>query len=313
VVVRNEDLHLSYSSVVAIRAYTLFVRGLSPPFGLFEQVGKTRENVEVISAANQPNPVRGRTQGKLGASLRGIDASSQNEVGAIESFPTPRVIPPAKERDKPSVLVADDDLGTRHGMGLVLEAAGLDACAGVADADSAIEEVRRKAPDICLVDLRLPGGGLKVASWICGNAPQTAVVLIADDVTDEELFDSLRIGAAGFVFRSMNRARLPDVLRGVLRGEAALPRELVGRVVQEFRERGRRRHFAIPDTRGVELTSREWEVLELLHAGQTTRKVAERLGIAQVTVRRHIGEILRKLRVTSREDALALLDKRSSI
>jgi DNA-binding NarL/FixJ family response regulator len=219
---------------------------------------------------------------------------------------------PLTRTDKPTVLVADDDLGTRHGMGLVLEAAGLDAYAGVADAESAIEEVRRNGPDICLVDLRLPGGGLKVASWICGNAPETAVVLIADDVTDEELFDSLRIGAAGFVFRNMNRSRLPDVLRGVLRGEAALPRELVGRVVQEFRERGRRRHFAIPDTRGVELTSREWEVLELLHAGQTTRKVAERLGIAQVTVRRHIGEILRKLRVTSREDAFALLDKRSS-
>jgi DNA-binding NarL/FixJ family response regulator len=262
--------------------------------------------VRVISAANQTDPGRGRALGPTSAPLRGLGLPFQNEIGAIEASAEP-----LSRTEKPSVLVADDDLGTRHGMGLVLEAAGLEACAGVADADTAIEEVRRNAPDICLVDLRLPGGGLKVASWICGNAPETAVVLIADDVTDEELFDSLRIGAAGFVFRSMNRDRLPDVLKGVLRGEAALPRELVGRVVQEFRERGRRRHFAIPDTRGVDLTSREWEVLELLHQGQTTRRVAERLGIAQVTVRRHIGEILRKLRVSTREDALALLGRRS--
>jgi two-component system NarL family response regulator len=210
------------------------------------------------------------------------------------------------------VLIADDDFGTRHGMGLVLEAAGLDARAGVADADAAIAEVRRESPDVCLVDLGLPGGGLKVAGWVCTHAPETAVVLIADDVSDEELFDALRIGVAGFVLRNMNRARLPHVLRGVLRGEAALPRDLVGRLAQEFRERGRRRFFAIPDTRGVELTAREWEVLDLLQQQLTTRAVAERLGIAQVTVRRHIGEILRKLHVRSREDALALLSRRSS-
>jgi len=209
------------------------------------------------------------------------------------------------------VLLADNDLGTRHGMRLVLEAAGLSVCGEAADADGVIEAVRRDRPDVCLVHLRLPGGGLRVAGWICANTPETAVVFIADEVTDDELFDALRIGAAGFVFKNMNRVRLPHVLRGVLRGEAALPRELVGRVAQELRERGRRRYVALPDTRGVELTSREWEVLDLLRHGETTRDVAERLGIAQVTVRRHIGEILRKLQVDSRSAALALFDRRS--
>ena len=209
------------------------------------------------------------------------------------------------------MLLADDDLGTRHGMRLVLEAAGMDSCVEAADADSVIEEVLRNPPDICLIDLKLPGGGLSAGGWICSNAPDTAVVFVAEEVTDDELFDALRMGVAGFVMKGMNRARLPDVLRGVLRGEAALPRELVGRLAQEFRERGRRRYIALPDARGAELTSREWEVLDLLRQGQTTGEVAERLGISRVTVRRHVGEILRKLHVSSRAAAFELLERRS--
>lgn len=285
----------------------MFAKPLSPPFGLFEEGRENGKNAGIEPAATGIRPVRGRTEANEGASLRGLDASSQNGTGAIETVADSVVA----SQPKPSVLIADDDVGTRHGMGLELEVAGLEARPVGANAQTAIEEVRRAAPDVCLVDLRLPGGGLEVARWICANAPSTAVVLIADDVTDDELFDALRIGAAGFVFRNMNRARLPHILRGVLRGEAALPRELVGRVMQEFRERGRRRFFAVPDTRGVELTAREWEVLDFLHQGLSTRAVAERLGIAQVTVRRHIGEILRKLHVRSREEALKLLGKRS--
>lgn len=209
------------------------------------------------------------------------------------------------------MLLADCDLGTRHGMRLVLDEAGFETSVDAVDASAVVDGVRSDPPDVCLLDLRLPGGAFRVADWIRANAPETAVIFVAEEVTDDELFDALRVGAAGFVFKSMNRARLPNVVRGVMRGEAALPRELVGRLAQELRERGRRRYFALPDTRGVELTSREWEVFDLLYQGQTTREVAERLGIAQVTVRRHVGEILRKLNVETREAALALLDGRS--
>ena len=67
----------------------------------------------------------------------------------------------------------------------------------------------------------------------------------------------------------------------------------------------------MPETRGVDLTPREWEILDFLRQGLSTRHVANRLGIAQVTVRRHIGEILKKLNVANRAEALALLEKRS--
>ena len=107
--------------------------------------------------------------------MRGLDAALENQVRAVSGTASPRVSQPASGSDNPSVLLADDDLGTRHGMRLVLEAAGMDSCVEAADADSVIEEVLRNPPDICLIDLTLPGGGLSAGGWICSNAPDTAL------------------------------------------------------------------------------------------------------------------------------------------
>ena len=84
----------------------------------------------------------------------------------------------------------------------------------------------------------------------------------------------------------------------------------MARVIDEFRERGRRKRLVFGKNRGVELTSREWEVLELLHQKLSTAEIAERLFVSQVTVRSHIAAILKKLRVESREEALKLLEER---
>ena len=96
----------------------------------------------------------------------------------------------------------------------------------------------------------------------------------------------------------------------MLEGEAALPRALVARVVDEFRERGRRRRLPLTKQKGVELTSREWEVLELMREDLTTAEIAERLFVSPVTVRSHIAAVLKKLRVPDRKAALKLLDER---
>jgi DNA-binding CsgD family transcriptional regulator len=100
---------------------------------------------------------------------------------------------------------------------------------------------------------------------------------------------------------------LPLALSGVIAGEAALPRHLVSLVIDEFRERGRRRPLL--KRRGVVLTDREWEVLELMSHGLTTFEIADRLFIEPVTVRTHVSAILKKLRVTSRKAALQLIER----
>jgi DNA-binding NarL/FixJ family response regulator len=98
----------------------------------------------------------------------------------------------------------------------------------------------------------------------------------------------------------------------VLDGTAVLPRSLVTKLVQEFRRRDQRGWMPLARRRDVELTSREWEVLELLRDGLTTGEIAGRLFIATTTVRRHIGSILKKLHVEDREAAIRLLEQRAA-
>jgi DNA-binding NarL/FixJ family response regulator len=136
--------------------------------------------------------------------------------------------------------------------------------------------------------------------------PDTAVVMLTVSRNDRDLFDSLRAGALGYLLKDTSAERLPEALRGVLRGEAALPRQLVARLIDEFQERGRRRTSDAISKRGVRLTSREWEVLDLLCDGRTTEEIAARLFVGAVTVRSHVSAILRKLGVPNREAAVRL-------
>jgi DNA-binding NarL/FixJ family response regulator len=153
----------------------------------------------------------------------------------------------------------------------------------------------------------MPGNGIAAAASIVAEVPGTAVVMLTVSRNDADLFDALRAGAAGYLLKDIDPKRLPFALRGVLAGEAALPRALVARVLDEFRERSRHRVLSLRGQRGVDLTSREWEVLALLREGLTTAQIAERLFVSKVTVRRHVASVLKKLRVPDRKAALDLL------
>src|SRR5215212_1464518 len=156
---------------------------------------------------------------------------------------------------------------------------------------------------------RRPGSGIKAAEEIVNALPATTVVMLTVSRDDDDLFAALRAGASGYLLKDTDPGRLPFALRGVLEGEAALPRGLVARLIEEFRTRGKRRRLPLMRQRGVELTDREWEVLEFLHDGLSTAEIADRLSISPVTVRRHVSEILKKLRVTSREEAVKLMEE----
>jgi DNA-binding NarL/FixJ family response regulator len=207
------------------------------------------------------------------------------------------------------VLIADDHPPTRAGVQGALERDGFVVCAAVADAHAAIEACRRERPEVCLLDIHMPGGGIYAAERIAWELPEAAVVMLTVSRTDADLFDALRAGASGYLLKDIDPARLPAALRGVLEGEAALPRQLVARLIEEFRERKRRRRIPLVGRRSVQLTDREWEVLELMRQGSTTDEIATRLFISAVTVRTHVSAILRKLHVPSREAAVALLER----
>jgi DNA-binding NarL/FixJ family response regulator len=210
--------------------------------------------------------------------------------------------------DTLKVVIADDHVPTRAGVRAALEGGGFEVCADVGTGPAAVHAAQEHQPDVCLLDVSMPGGGIEAAAAIADALPNTQIVMLTASREDADLFDALRAGASGYLLKDTDPDRLPFALRGVLSGEAALPRELVARVIEEFRGRGRRRRLPVLRKLDVDLTDREWDILELLREELPTKEIARRLQISEVTVRRHVGTVLKKLRVSDRAAAIRLLD-----
>lgn len=207
-----------------------------------------------------------------------------------------------------TVVIADDHPFARAGIRDTLEGQGFDIVAEASSGDEAVIATTLHQPDLCLLDVHMPGSGITACSTIVATCPETAVVMLTVSHDDEDLFQALRAGAAGYLLKDTDPERLPHALRGVLNGEAAMPRVLVRRLVTEFQARSRRRMPLLRRPEGGALTPKEWEVLELLHDGLTTAQVAERLGVAPVTIRSHVAATLKKLQVPDRDAALRLFE-----
>jgi DNA-binding NarL/FixJ family response regulator len=209
------------------------------------------------------------------------------------------------------ILLADDHAPTRTDIRQILEDDGrFTVVAEVHDAAAAVEASVRERPDVCLLDIHMPGTGIAAAWEISGRLPQTKIVMLTVSREDEHLFASLRAGASGYLLKDMNAARLPHALSDVLEGKAALPGELAARLVSEFRDRSPRRRRMLAEGPYATLTSREWQVLDLLRQELSTAEIARRLVLSPVTVRTHTNSILRKVRAPNREALLRDLDER---
>jgi DNA-binding NarL/FixJ family response regulator len=203
----------------------------------------------------------------------------------------------------PTVVIADDHPVIRLGVRMALMRGGFDVLAEAADRDGAVEAVLRERPNVCLLDISMPGGGIEAAEILTQAAPGTAVVMLTVSGSPEDLLRALRAGAKGYLPKDTSPDRLPAALRGVLKGEAALPRTLVGRVLHQFRDLPT---LAATPVRvgGVQLTARESEILRLLNSGLSTMAISQRLSLSPITVRRHISTGVAKLGASGRDDAL---------
>jgi DNA-binding NarL/FixJ family response regulator len=208
-----------------------------------------------------------------------------------------------------SVVIADDHAPTRAGVRAALDGGGFTVVAEGHDADTAVAAALREQPDVVLLDIHMPGNGIAAAVTIGERLPGAAVVMLTVSRDDDDLFASLKAGAMGYLLKDMDPARLAPALQGVLDGEAALPRTLVARLLREFRTTERRPSLPFLRQRGVRLTDREHEVLEMLGDGLSTAEIAHRIGRSPVTVRRHVSAILAKLRVPDRKAIARLLEE----
>ena len=204
------------------------------------------------------------------------------------------------------LVMADDNVRIRTQVRQALEAGGCEVLGEGSSAEEAIVLALQHRPDVALLDIHMPGNGIQAAQQISRSLPQTAIVMLTQSKEDDDLFDSLRAGASGYLLKGADPATLADSLRGVLVGEAAMPPGLVTRIMQEFRGPSRRR-FLRKSAAADKLSAREWEVMDMLSQGHSTEDVAGRLFVSPTTVRVHVSSVLRKLRVKDRESAFRLL------
>ncbi|HET8821679.1 MAG TPA: response regulator transcription factor [Thermoleophilaceae bacterium] len=209
------------------------------------------------------------------------------------------------ELEHPSVLVADDDAQNRRAVRAALEKHGFVVVGETGDAASAIGAATRLRPDICLIEIELPGDGLNAVGRIAKASPNTLVIILSESERPENVVGAFTRGASGYLLKGISGERLASTLRGAYSGEPPLSRSLVPHLVDEIR-RGSVRRLTLPGG-PVTLTPREWEVGELLRDGHSTTEIAERLGVSPVTVRRHVGLLLHKLGAKNRETGVELL------
>lgn len=201
-------------------------------------------------------------------------------------------------------LLADDHAPTIAELRETLDAdSRFTVVAAARHAPAAVNDAVRTRPDLCLLDIKMPGNGIAACWEITARLPQTVVVMFTVSAADNDLFAALRAGASGYLLKDTDPAAIPDLLAGATAGHAPIPPSLVARMVRHFRHRDpRRRQLA----EASPLTSREWEVLELMSRDLTNTQIARELSVSPVTVRSHVSAILRKLRVPDRDAAVRL-------
>ena len=205
------------------------------------------------------------------------------------------------------VLLAAAHDATLAGLRMALEDGSFEIVAEVTDAEAAIAAAQRERPAVCLLDVDIDGDAIAMMAAISRILPRAGIVALAEERDEVTMLDAVRAGAVGYLLKDMDPGRLRHALYGVTQGEAAIPRTLVARLITEFRLREHGRRLPVGSGEVAELTAREWDVISLLAEGASTREMAERLGIADVTVRRHVSALLTKLQVADRAAAVALL------
>lgn len=202
------------------------------------------------------------------------------------------------------LLLADDHVLFRTSLRNLLEARGQEVVGEAGDGRQAVEMAGRLSPDLVLMDLSMPRmDGLEATRQLTAAHPEIKVVILTASMEDEDLFEALRAGAHGYLLKNLETDAFFDLLDRALAGEPALTPQLSRKVLQAFSQGGAARaEREDPDA----LTEREREVLELMVEGVTSnRQLARRLDVSENTVKFHVRNILDKLHLHNRAQAVS--------
>jgi DNA-binding NarL/FixJ family response regulator len=210
------------------------------------------------------------------------------------------------------VLIVDDHAVVREGLRAFLDLQeGITVVGEAGDGRQAIEQAQALTPDVILMDLVMPGlDGVGAMRAVHELVPSSRVIVLTSFLDDERLMPALRAGAAGYLLKDVEPADLARAVRSACTDEAMIDPIVASRLLRALSEPGGQARVAL-DAGAVEtLTRREREVLELIAAGRSNKRIALELGIAEKTVKTHVGHLLAKLGVSDRTQAAVLAVQR---
>ncbi len=207
------------------------------------------------------------------------------------------------------VLLADDHALFREGLaGIISSQPDMEVVGEASDGLEAVVKAEALRPDLLLMDVQMPAlDGIGAARQVREKLPDTIIVMLTVRDDDEKLFEALKSGAQGYLLKDIHSKEMLAMLRGALKGEAALSPSMAGRGLKEFRRIGARLSAHSWDEENddelVDLTKRELEALTIAARGASDKEIADELFISIHTVKSHMRNILSKLHVNTRREA----------
>lgn len=202
------------------------------------------------------------------------------------------------------ILIVDDHILFREGLvGLLKSQPDMEVVGECGSVEEAVEATLRLKPETVLMDFSLPDGtGIEATRAILAELPATQIIFLTVHENDERLIAAMREGAKGYLLKNLSVNKLLASLRALERGEVALSRTMMARIVEEFAQSVPSNHWGPSPL--VSLTSREIEVLQEMAAGITNQEIANHLFISENTVKNHVHNILEKLKLKNRREAI---------
>ncbi len=210
---------------------------------------------------------------------------------------------------KTKIVIVDDHTLFRDGLATILAAEDdIQIMGQGGSADEAIQLVKDHHPDVILLDLDMPGGGLEAARVISNDFPDTKIIILTASEQDDHLLAALKMGANAYILKGVAARELLKILRSVVNGESYIPPALAASVLLEMKAKSHNKKG--PENPIDTLTEREKEILECLAKGLSNKEIGQNLFLSEKTVKHHITNILQKLQVRNRTEAALLAQRR---
>ena len=205
------------------------------------------------------------------------------------------------------IAIADDHALVRAGFRALIDAEpGLEVAGEAADGAEAIELARTAKPDVVLMDIRMPKTtGIEAARAMKEVAPSAKIVMLTISDEEEDLFEAIRAGASGYLLKDLPLDEVAETVRAVHGGQSLINPSMAAKLLTEFATLARRdAEERVEQVPAPKLTDREMQVLKLVARGMNNRDIAKELYISENTVKNHVRNILEKLQIHSRMEAV---------